>query len=614
MIHMKANTRRAVALSDDLITTGSAGIEVEILCSDAWDGLTKTVLFRGSGSSVDVILTGDSCTVPPEVLTAPGGELLIGLYGTDGSGSLAIPTVWADAGRILPGAVPSGIAPTPAQKSALDQAIEALQNATEEIPEQIDTALAEAKASGEFDGEDGQPGQDGAPGAKGDPGQDGISPDVSVTAITGGHRVTITDAQGTHVFDVMDGENGSPGATGSPGDDGVSPAVTVTQITGGHRVAITDAQGTNTFDVMDGATGPAGPAGVGVPTGGTTGQVLAKASGTNYDTEWVNQSGGLPTGGNIGQVLTMVWGDDNPNYPAWEDLPEEVAVVDFTLDGNGDLDSTPTWSEVDTAQVSGKSVIARVESADGKIKYLPMTHFNGPSPGTILAAKFAAIDADEVLRTIETGDTLNSWIIDERDVGGQIDELYSGKVDADWGAAAAGQFLVVNSDGITTAAEINYGTYSKPSGGIPKTDLASAVQTSLGKADTALQSYTETDPTVPSWAKASTKPSYTASEVGAAPAVTEVTVSTAGAVTQALDAGKLYHFTGALTALTITLNAAPSGQLAQYHFDFDCGSTAPTVTIPSTVHMPDANSFEASKHYEVDILNNYGAVISWANS
>lgn len=61
----------------------------------------------------------------------------------------------------------------------------------------------------------------------------------------------------------------------------------------------------------------------------------------------------------------------------------------------------------------------------------------------------------------------------------------------------------------------NKGTYSKPSGGIPKSDLASAVQTSLGKADTALQSFTETDPTVPSWAKQSSKPSYTASEVGA---------------------------------------------------------------------------------------------------
>ena len=35
----------------------------------------------------------------------------------------------------------------------------------------------------------------------------------------------------------------------------------------------------------------------------------------------------------------------------------------------------------------------------------------------------------------------------------------------------------------------NKGTYSKPSGGIPKTDLASAVQTSLGKADTAIQTH-----------------------------------------------------------------------------------------------------------------------------
>jgi hypothetical protein len=52
---------------------------------------------------------------------------------------------------------------------------------------------------------------------------------------------------------------------------------------------------------------------------------------------------------------------------------------------------------------------------------------------------------------------------------------------------------------------------------ISKTDLASDVQTSLGKADTALQSYTEADPTVPAWAKAATKPTYTASEVGAVP-------------------------------------------------------------------------------------------------
>lgn len=60
----------------------------------------------------------------------------------------------------------------------------------------------------------------------------------------------------------------------------------------------------------------------------------------------------------------------------------------------------------------------------------------------------------------------------------------------------------------------NTGDYSKPVGGIPKTDLDNAVQASLGLADSALQSYSETDPTVPSWAKQVSKPTYTKSEVG----------------------------------------------------------------------------------------------------
>ena len=50
---------------------------------------------------------------------------------------------------------------------------------------------------------------------------------------------------------------------------------------------------------------------------------------------------------------------------------------------------------------------------------------------------------------------------------------------------------------------------------ILKEDLAPSVKTSLEKADTALQSYTETDPTVPAWAKTPTKPTYIAAEVGA---------------------------------------------------------------------------------------------------
>ena len=76
------------------------------------------------------------------------------------------------------------------------------------------------------------------------------------------------------------------------------------------------------------------------------------------------------------------------------------------------------------------------------------------------------------------------------------------------------------SEAVQTALTAAASAYQKPSTGIPSTDLSSAVQTSLGKADTAIQ--TETDPTVPSWAKASSKPSYTASEVGAVPTTRKV--------------------------------------------------------------------------------------------
>lgn len=50
---------------------------------------------------------------------------------------------------------------------------------------------------------------------------------------------------------------------------------------------------------------------------------------------------------------------------------------------------------------------------------------------------------------------------------------------------------------------------------VVKADLAKEITDSLAKADSALQSYTESDPTVPAWAKNATKPTYTASEVGA---------------------------------------------------------------------------------------------------
>lgn len=91
--------------------------------------------------------------------------------------------------------------------------------------------------------------------------------------------------------------------------------------------------------------------------------------------------------------------------------------------------------------------------------------------------------------TLETGDTDGSLVLkkdgvavgDAAVVKGWATLLAKAQKGVDDAAAAAAAAQAAQS----TAD----GKYSKPDGGIPKTDLAQAVQTSLGKADTALQNH-----------------------------------------------------------------------------------------------------------------------------
>jgi hypothetical protein len=72
-----------------------------------------------------------------------------------------------------------------------------------ELEGAVNDAIAQAVASGEFNGKDGT---------------DGISPTVSVDDIANGHRVTITDKEGAKTFDVMDGKDGQGGGVTSWND------------------------------------------------------------------------------------------------------------------------------------------------------------------------------------------------------------------------------------------------------------------------------------------------------------------------------------------------------------------------------------------------------------
>ena len=233
MIHVIVRERDATAQATEPITSGSVGLECSFRFSEDWDGLGKVAIFQGSGRIVDVALVGqESCAVPHEVLERALGHLKIGVYGTGEQGQRVTPTIWADAGRILPGVEPSEIEPTPATQSLVQQILEAAENA-----EELAQSVRDDADAGEFDGED------------------GVSPSISVTDITNGHRVTIVDADNTYVFDVMNG------ATGEPGEAGFSPTVDVYPITGGNRVVISDARGAHSFDVMNGEKGDPGEGG-----------------------------------------------------------------------------------------------------------------------------------------------------------------------------------------------------------------------------------------------------------------------------------------------------------------------------------------------------------------
>ena len=72
-----------------------------------------------------------------------------------------------------------------------------------------------------------------------------------------------------------------------------------------------------------GPEGPMGPVGIGFPTGGESGTILAKSSNTDYDTYWKTLIG-IPDGGLSGQVLTKI---SNNNYDAnWVNVPSSGLV------------------------------------------------------------------------------------------------------------------------------------------------------------------------------------------------------------------------------------------------------------------------------------------------
>lgn len=340
MITITANARDATYVSDDLITSGSVGIPAKFVLSQDFDGLSNVAVFVGSSVSMDVALpSSGECVVPHEVVAQPGGYLKIGVYGRNAEGTIVIPTVWAMERMILQGTVPSGVdpsEPTPdwtaqVQQMATD-ALEKAQN-VEDMSVEADTLTPGSDATVEkvvapdgsitlaFGIPRGDTGATGPQGERGEAGPQGEQGPRGETGQTGP-----AGPRGEQGPQGVQGERGLTGPTGPQGEIGPQGERGLTGETGPAGPT--------------GATGPQGDPGVGVPAGGTAGQVLKKASGTDYDTEWGNEPTVPVQDVQIDGVSVLSDGVANvPIANTWNKLGL-VKIPDFralTLDADGNL-------------------------------------------------------------------------------------------------------------------------------------------------------------------------------------------------------------------------------------------------------------------------------------
>ena len=292
-----------------------------------------------------------------------------------------------------------------------------------------------------------------------------------------------TGATGPQGEQGVQGKTGATGATGPQGPVGPANVLTIGSVTSG-KVASATITGEAPNQVLNlvlekgdkGETGDIGPQGKTGETGktgpqgpqGTPGAdaptitgitirqsdyhlIVTLSDGTSYDAGYCRGQAGAGTG----DMLASVYDPNNKHTDIFEYVDNAIKDVKVTTD------ATPTQGSTNPVQSGGvySALTNKLDKTDD-------------GSNVTVAFTVATTRAN-----VATGEKLSVLF-------GKIAKWF-----ADLGSLAFKSTVA-------------------------KSDLASDVQTSLGKADSALQSYTESDPTVPAWAKAKTKPSYSKSEVG----------------------------------------------------------------------------------------------------
>lgn len=280
----------------------------------------------------------------------------------------------------------------------------------------------------------------GARGVKGDTGangQDGYSPTVTTSKSGKTTTITITDVNGTHVAEIQDGEDGS-----SSGD------------------MLKSVYDTNNNGIVDNAE----------KVNNHTVEKDVPSNAIFTDTTYSAGTGISINNNTISNTITKT--SDISNDSGF--ITKEVNnLTNYTL-------KTSTGSLIDL-EVNSSTYVVTLTLKDVDGNTISTDSIDLPLESVVVSGSFDSVNKKIVL-TLQNGNTIDIPVGDLV-AGLQTEITSSNKIASDYvDDSNSGNKFVSTSEKITWNNK-----YEKPSGGIPSTDMSSAVQTSLSKADTAIQ-------------------------------------------------------------------------------------------------------------------------------
>ena len=158
---------------------------------------------------------------------------------------------------------------------------------------------------------------------------------------------------------------------------------------------------------LQGSAGATGPAGAGVPTGGTLGQILAKASNANHDTVWVN----APSGSGGGDATDLSTTTTATTVTVVSSTGNDATLATATTSNAGVL------SAADKTKLDGIATAATANASDAQLRDRS-THTGSQAISTVTGLQ-SALD--------NKADTE-----DISDLSNQVDDLETSKQDINY--------------------------------------------------------------------------------------------------------------------------------------------------------------------------------------